>query len=89
MSRSATPAQMPEVAATLEREYSVVSSAIAMVACGAAPAVSVGGLRFGAELIRPAARLALQAGVRVVPLWTIDESRADIRIERLDSGGDE
>ncbi len=73
-----------EAAQTLEREFRIVRSAIAMVASGAAPSVSLGGLKFGEELIRPARRLALRAGVRVVPLWTMDERGADIRVERLD-----
>ncbi len=57
-----------------------------MVASGAAPAVSLGGLHFGEELMRAARRYALQAGVRIVPLWTIDEAGADIRVERLGNG---
>ena len=74
---------MAATARTLEYEFSIVRSAIAMVASGAAPAVTVGGLHFGEELIRPARRFALQAGVRVVPLWTCDERGADIRVELL------
>ncbi len=80
---SSSPRSMREASQAVQRELAVVRTAIDMVASGAAPAVSVGGLRFGEQLIRPAERLALQAGVRVVPLWTIDESGADIRIERI------
>ncbi len=80
MTRSDTFAEA--VMATLDQELGLVESAIVMVASGAAPAVSVGGLRFGELLIRPARRLAFGAGVSVVPLWSVDEFGADIRIER-------
>ncbi len=80
---SSSPRSMRETARILERELGVVRTAIDMVASGAAPAVSVGNLHFGEQLIHPARRLALQAGVRVVPLWTLDESGADLRIERF------
>ncbi len=71
---------------TLEQELSLLEGAIDMVASGAAPAVSLGGLRFGEQLLRSARRMALRAGVRVVPLWTVDEMGAAIRIERLGDG---
>lgn len=67
----------------LEHELGLVRSAIAMVASGGAPRVSLGGLRFGEQLIEPARALALVAGVRIVPIWSSDEGGADMRVERI------
>jgi hypothetical protein len=68
---------------TLELEMTLVREAIAMVAGGGAPRVTVGGLRFGEALLVPARRLAAEAGVRIVPLWMPDEAGADIAVERI------
>ena len=76
---SATP-----VGRTLEYEMDLVREAIAMVSGGASRRVVVGGLRFGETLLAPARGLALEAGVRLVPLWMPDDAGADIAIERID-----
>ncbi len=68
---------------TLDHELGLVRSAIAMVASGGAPRVSLGGLQFGEQLIETARALALEAGVRIVPIWTSDEGGADMRVERI------
>lgn len=68
----------------LEHELELVRGAIAMVASGGSRRVSLGGLRFGEQLLEPARRLALEARVRVVPLWTTDEGGAGLAIERQD-----
>jgi hypothetical protein len=70
----------------LEREFDLVRGAIVMVASGAAPRVSLGSLRFGEQLIKPARRLALEAGVRIVPLWTSGDSGTGLTVERLADG---
>jgi len=70
----------------LDHELGLVRSAIAMVASGGAPSVSLGGLQFGEQLIEPARALALEAGVRIVPIWTSDEGGADMRVERITDG---
>jgi hypothetical protein len=69
---------------TLEHEMSLVREAIAMVAGGASPRVTVAGLRFGEALLLPARGLAAEAGVRLVPLWMPDDAGADIAVERID-----
>jgi hypothetical protein len=68
----------------LDRELRLVSDAIAMVASGHSPRVTVGGLRLGDELLEPARRLAGQAGVRIVPHWMADEAGVDITVERIE-----
>lgn len=71
------------VPATLEREMRLIREAIAMVASGRAPRVVLAGIHFGETLFDPARRLALEAGVRLVPLWRADEAGADIAVERI------
>jgi hypothetical protein len=65
----------------LKREMNAVGGAIAMVAAGLAPRVTVGGLQFGEELLATADRLANEAGVRVVPLYRAGEHGAGILVE--------
>jgi hypothetical protein len=72
------------VGRTLEHEMSLVREAIAMVAGGGSPRVTVGGLRFGEALLLPARGLAAEAGVRLVPLWMPDDAGADIAVERIE-----
>lgn len=80
----ATP--VDPVRGALEQELGLVQSAILMVASGGAAGVSLGGLRFGEELVAPAREMARRAGVRVVPLYTADDAGADLRFERLHDG---
>ncbi|HEY8870701.1 MAG TPA: hypothetical protein VIM30_15110 [Candidatus Limnocylindrales bacterium] len=67
----------------LEHEMTLVREAIAMVAGGGAPRVTVGGLHFGEALLATARGLANEAGVRLVPLWMPDDAGADIAVERI------
>jgi hypothetical protein len=71
------------VPATLAREMRFVREAIAMVASGGAPRVVLAGLHFDETLLDPARRLALEAGVRLVPVSRADEAGADIAIEKI------
>ncbi|MGZ8562250.1 MAG: hypothetical protein ACXWWU_01365 [Candidatus Limnocylindria bacterium] len=64
------------IAQTLEHEFDLVRSAIALVASGGAATVSLASLHFGEELIEAASRLALASRVRITPLWTADEGGA-------------
>jgi hypothetical protein len=74
------------VGRTIERELTLVREAIAMVAGGSSPRVTVGGLRFGEALLTSARELAERAGVRLVPLWAADDAGADIAVERINRG---
>lgn len=71
------------VPATLEHEMRLIREAIALVASGGAPRVVVAGIHFGETLLDPGRRLALDAGVRLLPLWRADEAGADLSIERI------
>jgi hypothetical protein len=71
------------VPATLEHEMRLIREAIAMVASGASPRVMLAGIRFGETLLDPSRRLALEAGVRVLPVWRADEAGADLVVERI------
>jgi hypothetical protein len=67
----------------LEREVGLIRGAIALVAAGGSPRVVVAGLHLGDALLPSARRMALEAGVRIVPLWAADESGLDIAVEPL------
>ncbi len=69
----------------LRHELELVQSAVTMVAAGAAPRVQVAGLTFGEQLLDAARRIAALDRVRVVPVWTGDESGAGIVVERIDA----
>jgi hypothetical protein len=66
-----------------EAEVRLVREAIAMVASGGARRVVLAGISFGEPLLDLARRLALEAGVRLVPLWRADGAGAEIAIERI------
>jgi hypothetical protein len=69
-------------ASAQERELMLAREAIAMVASGASPRVVVAGIRFGATIIDDARRLALAAGVRVMPIQR-EGSGADLLVEPI------
>jgi len=71
------------VASTLEHEFDLVRSAIALVASGGAASVTLDRLHFGEQLIEPARRLALASHVLIRPLWSADESGAGLSFERM------
>ncbi|HEY6058478.1 MAG TPA: hypothetical protein VIV06_10625 [Candidatus Limnocylindrales bacterium] len=71
------------VPAALEREANLIREAIAVVASGVSPRVVIAGLRLGDALLPVARRMALEAGVRIVPMWPADESGVDMSVERL------
>jgi hypothetical protein len=67
---------------TLDREVELLTSAIQMVASGAAPSTTIAGLRLAEpalEIVRP---LADECGVVIVPLWGPDEEATDIIVRR-------
>ena len=70
------------VVRTVDVELALVRDAIAMVAAGGSPRVVVAGLRFGDKIIAQAEVLAEASRVKVVPLWSSDESGADIAVEQ-------
>jgi hypothetical protein len=70
------------VANTLEHEFDLVRSAIALVSSGGAASVSLGSLHFGEQLIEPARKIAAVAHVRVMPIWSADEAGAGLAFER-------
>lgn len=71
------------VARQLETELRLIEGAIGMVSAGGSPSVLVAGLQLGEQILEPSRRMAAEAGVRVVPLWTSDETLFDIRIEAM------
>jgi len=73
--------------AVLEHELQLIADAVATVASGAAPRITVAGLRFGDELVETARDLAARAGVRLTPLWRTDESGLDLVVEAMPPEG--
>jgi hypothetical protein len=69
--------------AAIKRETQLVREAIALVAMGASPRVIVAGIRYGENLLDTARRMALEAGVRVNPIWKADHLGADIAVEPI------
>lgn len=70
-------------AQVLDRELDLVSTAVSMVASGAAPRVRLAGLRFGAQLLDEARLLARAAGVQVTPIWSAaDDDGVGLSLER-------
>ena len=82
MDRSIEATDEP-IAQTLEHEFDLVRSAIALVASGGASSVSLGSLHFGEELIKAAGRLALASRVLIRPIWSADESGAGLAFEKM------
>lgn len=73
---------------TLEHELRLVDEAVAAVASGGFPRISVVGLRFGDEVLPAAHLLAESQGVRVIPLPSTDEHGSGLVVERATEGGE-
>ena len=72
-----------DVASAIDREVELVTSAINLVASGAASSVTVAGLRLVdavLEIVGPRARVA---SVTIERLWGADETVTDIRVRRV------
>lgn len=65
----------------LARELGLIRGAIAMVATHASRRVTVGGLRFGEELLPEAEGLGRSNGVTVRALWKVIGPGCDIVVE--------
>jgi hypothetical protein len=72
------------VRTVLDQERRLVNEAILLVASGASARVTVGGLRYGEEILDASRALAASSGIRLVALWTDDEHGADIAVEAID-----
>jgi hypothetical protein len=66
-----------------DREMRLVREAIEMVASGGSRRVILAGIRFGDSLLDPARRMALEAGVRVLPVAHDGDGGVDISVERI------
>jgi hypothetical protein len=68
----------------IARELELVRQAVAMVAAGGSRRVVVGNLRFSAELLPRAQALASANGVRIIPIWRLDDSGPDLQVVGAD-----
>jgi hypothetical protein len=71
------------VTSLLDGELRLVYEAILMVEAKGSSRVLVSGLRLGEEVLDPARRLALEHGVRLLPVWTLDGHCRAIRVEAI------
>ena len=70
---------------TLEFEQSIVHGAIELVAAGMSNRVVCAGLRFAGQLLEPARSEADRAGVRITPMWSLDEEPTGLIVSRADA----
>ncbi len=70
---------------TLEFEQSIVHGAIELVAEGVSNRVVCAGLRFAGQLLEAARAEAGVAGVRITPLWSLDEAPTGLTVSRSDA----
>jgi len=71
-----------DIEAAIDREVDLVMSAVNLVASGAAPSATIGGLRLldvVLEIVRPRAG---SVSVTLEPLWGPDETVTDVRVRR-------
>jgi hypothetical protein len=71
-----------DVHRTIDREVDLVMSAVNLVASGGAPSTMVVGLRLTDAVIEIVRPQAAARGVVLEPLWSADESTADVRVVR-------
>ena len=72
----------------LEREVTLVESAIEMVAQGHASRMELGGLSFGDALLDHARRVGAARRVRVTPRWGLGEEGLALVFEPADADAD-
>ena len=75
-------AQAADLRSAIDREVELVMSAVNLVASGAAPSATVGGLRLVDAVLEIVSARAGVAGVTLEPLWGPDEVVTDVRIRR-------
>jgi hypothetical protein len=66
-----------------EGELRLVRQAIIMVSEYGTPRVVVAGLEHGSLILEPCRRLAMEAGVRLIPLPAARNDHLDFAVERL------
>jgi hypothetical protein len=69
---------------TLDHELAIVYGAIDLVASGVSSRITCAGLHYAAQILPDAEAAGRERGVRVVPIWSIDEGETDLTIEVAD-----
>ena len=75
-------AKAADLRSAIDREVELVMSAVNLVASGAAPSATVGGLRLADAVLEIVGSRARAAGVTLEPLWGPDETVTDVRVRR-------
>lgn len=73
-----------QVRGTLDREADLLAGAVRLVASGAAPRTTVGGLRLAEPAMALVQPLADGLGVVLDPLWRTDEEGLDVLVRRAE-----
>jgi hypothetical protein len=66
----------------LDYEFGLVLAAVTMVASGGARRILFASLRYGAQLLELARDQARGAGVRITPIWALDDEHVGLAIDR-------
>jgi len=77
-----TPALAAPASLLLEHELAMVRGAIELVASGVSNRVTCAGLRYASQMQAEAEAAARRAGVRLFPIWTLDEAATGLVIEQ-------
>jgi hypothetical protein len=77
------PALDPSGRRSLDHELAIVLGAIGLVAAGFSDRVTCTSLSFASQLLPEAELAAGEAGVRVTPIWTLDDAAAGVTVERV------
>jgi len=67
---------------TLDFEQSIVHGAIELVAAGVSSRVVCAGLHFAGQLLEPCRSEASRVGVRITPVWSLDEAPTGLTVSR-------
>ena len=81
--KASNPALDPSGRRALDHELAIVLGAIGLVAGGFSDRVICTSLSFASQLLPEAEVAAVGAGVRVTPIWTLDDGAAGVTVERV------
>lgn len=76
-----------EIERTLDREIELLTSAVRLVASGAATATTVAGLQLAEAAMLVVAPIAREHGVVMDMLWGPDERACDVRVRQQPGDG--
>lgn len=82
--RTTAPRDTDETRRQIAFEVRNVTSAITLVASGAATCVTVAGLRFGEQVVAQLQAEAVSAGIRLEPVYWDEDAGCDVIARKID-----